>query len=120
MYSDMEHEVCKGPTSITPPAAVWKLDLTMQKLGGSLSDDVIDALKVLTGHGLQAIDFSRYAAAAVVKVAFWANLITSFGITWQLRCMVGVCCPSILEDVFRIPWYICSFIRSSEGRPVPV
>jgi hypothetical protein len=47
----------------------------MQKLGGSLSDDVIDALKVLTGHGLQAIDFSRYAAAAVVlRVASLCNL----------------------------------------------
>lgn len=81
MYSDVEHQVCKGPTSMTPPAAVWKLDLTMHKLGGSLSDDVIDALKVLTGHGLQAIDFSRYAAAEAMKLALWANLTRHFGLT---------------------------------------
>jgi hypothetical protein len=62
-HSDLEHELCKGATSITTPAAVWKLDLTMHKLGGSLSDDVTDAVKVLTGHGLQVIDFSRYAVA---------------------------------------------------------
>jgi hypothetical protein len=38
---------------------VWKLDLTMQRLGGRLSQDVIDALKVLAGYGLRAVDFSR-------------------------------------------------------------
>lgn len=56
--TDVEHELCPGNTA---PGAVWKLDLTMQKLGGSLTDDVVDALKVLTGYGLHAIDFSRYA-----------------------------------------------------------
>jgi hypothetical protein len=59
-YTDVEHELCPGKTA---PGAVWKLDLTMQQLGGSLTDDVVDALKVLTGLGLHAIDFSRCASS---------------------------------------------------------
>lgn len=56
-HTEVEHDVCASAAY----GAVWKLDLTMQKLGGRLSDEVIDALKVLTGYGLQTIDFSRYA-----------------------------------------------------------
>lgn len=56
----VEHEMCAGGT---PPGAVLKLDLTMQKLGGSLTDAVVDALKTLTGWGLHAIDFSRCAGS---------------------------------------------------------
>lgn len=56
----VEHELCPAGT---PPGAVLKLDLTMQKLGGSLTDRVVDALKTLTGWGLHAIDFSRCAGS---------------------------------------------------------
>jgi hypothetical protein len=57
----VEFELCPGNTA---PGAVWKLDLTMQQLGGSLTDDVVDALKVLTGYGLHAIDLSRCASGS--------------------------------------------------------
>lgn len=52
----VDHEMCWGNTSA---GVVWKIDLTAQRLNGSLSQDVMDALKVLTGFGLSSIDFSR-------------------------------------------------------------
>lgn len=52
----VEHDMCPGNSSA---GAVWKLDLTMQGLEGRFDGVVVDALKVLTGYGLHAVDFSR-------------------------------------------------------------
>jgi hypothetical protein len=99
----VEQEMCPN---VTLPGAVWKLDLTMQKLGGSLTDGVVDALKTLTGWGLHAVDFSRCvgstaaasqgAAVREQHVRLWSSIpsrVRTSGQQQQLRRFCGVGAP---------------------------
>lgn len=62
----------------------------MQGLGGSLSDEVIDALKVLTRFGLQGVDFSRWVVSA--RKAGEGEETRYYGMTCTLVQQLSVVC----------------------------
>jgi len=85
--TDVEHDVCGGAAS---PGSVWKLDLTMQNLQGTLSGEVIHALKVLTGYGLHTIDVSsNHISGSIPDGMFesrdWGNL-TTVNLNFNSKC----------------------------------